>query len=217
MKLHSVMISYNRLELTKQAIKSYVETVSVPYTLMVVDNGSAQDVTDWILRNAAAFSYVLLGSNKYPGFACNEGFSRAPDDATVLHRADNDWMFLPGWCEEVEERFAANQLLGQVGLRTGEQELHNGHNVGGNCAFRRQLWDEGLRWKQTPWPKIKTAGYTEDSFMSPEVARRGWEWGRVEKPCIESLADENPEDPYYVKSWEDRGILENAKKAYGIE
>jgi len=217
MIIHTVLISYQRLDLTREAVASYLETVSVPHTLIVVDNGSSQDVTDWILDNSSSFHYLLLGENMYPGFACNRGFERAPGNASVLHRADNDWEFLPGWCDEVAERFAANPRLGQVGLRTDEQELHNGHNVGGNCAFRRQLWDEGLRWDERPWPKIKTMGYTEDSFMSPEVNNMGWEWGRVERPCIRSLADENPHDDYYIKSWKDRGILEQAKKAYGIE
>lgn len=217
MKLHSVVISYQRLDLTQQAVASYLDTVTAPYTLMIVDNGSNQDVTDWILDNTSLFSYLLLGENKYPGYACNQGFDRAPDDATVLHRADNDWRFLPGWCDEVQRCFDANRSWGQIGMRTAAQELHNGHNVGGNSVFRRQLWQEGLRWDERPWPKIKTVGYTEDSFMSPAVVRMGWQWGRVEQPCIESLADENPHDDYYIKSWEDRGILAQAKKAYGIE
>ena len=207
MKLHTVLISYQRLDLTKQAVASYLDTVTVPYDLWIVDNGSSQDVTDWILDNTHLFHYSLLGENRYPGFACNLGFSRAADNATVLHRADNDFVFLPGWCDEVAARFDANPRLGQLGLRTGEEELHNGHNVGGNCAFRRELWDEGLRWDERPWPKIKTVGYTEDSFMSPEVTRMGWEWGRVEKPCIRSIAFESPEDPYYQRTWADRGIV----------
>lgn len=217
MKLHTVVISYQRLDLTKQAVASYLETVTVPHTLLVVDNGSAQDVTDWLLREDREFQYLLLGENKYPGYACNRGFDRAADDVDVLHRADNDWRFLPGWCQEIERCLEANERWGQVGLRTGEQELFNGHNVGGNCVIRRELYDQGLRYDERPWPKIKTLGYTEDSFLSPAVVKMGWEWGRVERPCIESLADEDPADPYYLRSWEDRGILEQAKKAYGIE
>lgn len=216
-KLHSVVISYQRLELTQQAVASYLETVTSPYCLTVVDNGSSEEVTDWILANAHNFRYILLGKNRYPGYACNRGWERAADNATVLHRADNDWRFLPGWCDELERCFDANPRWGQIGLRTNEQELHNGHNVGGNSAYRRQLWEDGLRYDERPWPKIKTMGYTEDSFMSPAVVRMGWEWGRVQQPCIESLADENPSDAYYLKSWEDRGILQQAKKAYGIE
>lgn len=217
MIIHTVLVSYNRLDLTKRAVGSYLETVTAPHSLMVVDNGSGQDVTDWLLRPDREFRYLLLGENRYPGFACNAGFQRAPDDATVLHRADNDWRFLPGWCDEVQRCLEANPTFGQVGMRTGEQELWNPHNVGGNCVFRRELWDQGLRYDERPWPKIKRAGYTEDSYMSPAVTRLGWEWGRVEQPCIESLADEDPQDPYYLKSWEDRGILAQAKKAYGIE
>jgi glycosyltransferase involved in cell wall biosynthesis len=202
MILHSVVISYNRLDLTKQAIRSYLETVTVPYSLMVVDNGSHQDVTDWLLRPDREFRYLLLGQNRYPGYACNQGFEKAPALATVFHRADNDWRFLPGWCDEIQARLEENPRL---------------HNVGGNCVFPRAIWEEGLRWDERPWPKIKTIGYTEDSFMSPQVAKMGWEWGRVQRPCIESLADENPSDPYYLQSWEDRGILQQAKKAYGVE
>lgn len=215
--IHTCLISYQRLDLTRQAVASYLETVSVPHSLIVVDNGSNEDVTNWILGNSSSFHYLLLGKNKYPGYACNQGFERAPDNATVLHRADNDWRFLPGWCDEIAARFEENPRLGQIGMRTGDEELHNGHNVGGNCAFPRQIWDEGLRWDERPWPKIKTLGYTEDSFMSPEVNNMGWEWGRVQRSCIQSLADENPHDDYYIKSWKDRGILEQAKKAYGIE
>jgi hypothetical protein len=216
MILHTVFISYNRLDLTTQALTSYFDTVTVPHTVEVVDNGSDRPVTDWLLLNGFDHGVVLLGENKYPGYACNRGFDLAPADATVLHRADNDWRFLPGWCEEVQRRLDENPRLGQVGMRTGEQELWNGRNVGGNCVIRRELWDEGLRYDERPWPKIKTPGYTEDSYMSPKVVRMGWEWGRVERPCIESLAAEDPADEYYLKSWEDRGILEQAKKAYGF-
>lgn len=207
MIIHSVVISYQRLDLTKQAVASYLETVTVPYSLWVVDNGSSQDVTDWILDNAGTFHYLLLGSNRYPGFACNRGFERADNDATIFHRADNDFVFLPGWCDEVAERFAENPRLGQLGLRTDEEELHNGHNVGGNSAYRRELWDAGLRYDERPWPEIKTVGYTEDSFMSPAVAKAGWEWGRVERPCIRANSVEASDDEYYVKTWADRGIV----------
>lgn len=217
MKLHSVFISYQRLDLLKQAVASYLETVTVPYTMVVVDNGSDQEVIDWIVRGEGRrLDHILLGENRYPGYATNRGFADALPDATVLHRADNDWRFLSGWCEEVQRVLEENPRYGQVGLRTGEQELWNAHNVGGNCVIRRELYDQGLRYDERPWPMIKTAGYTEDSYMSPAVVRMGWEWGRVERPCIESLADEDPTDPYYLQSWEDRGILEQAKKAYGL-
>lgn len=205
MKIHTVFITYNRLELTKQAITSYLETVSVPFTYLVVDNASSDGTKEWL--SSFDHPYHALTRNRYPGYACNLGWESAPLDATHLHRADNDFVFLPRWCEEVERMFSGNERLGQLGLRTDSEELHNGHNVGGNCVIPREIWHEGLRYDERPWTEIKTVGYTEDSFMSPAVTRLGWEWDRAEIPCIRSIAYEDPDDLYYQRTWAERGIV----------
>jgi GT2 family glycosyltransferase len=208
--LHTVLVSYKRPELTVQAIASFFETVTVtvPFTFVAVDNGSGDDSPGWAaLQEEYPISVLLLGENRYPGYACNRGFDLAPPEATVLHRADNDFVFLPGWDEVLQAAFETNPRLGQVGLRTDDEELHNPHNVGGNCAFRREIWREGLRWDERPWPKIKTAGYTEDSYMSPSVRKAGWEWGRVAAPCIQPISFEDFTDPYYVQSYADRKLV----------
>lgn len=111
----------------------------------------------------------------------------------------------PGWCEEVVARFE-DPLVGQVGMRTGEEELWMPVNVGGNNVIRRELWDQGLRYKEWPWGKKYPIGCTEDTYLSPAVTRLGYEWTRVTVPCIESLAYEDPNDPYYIDSWKIRGI-----------
>lgn len=213
MKLHTVFITYNRLELTKRAIESYLRTVSVPYSWYVVDNNSTDGTQQWLTDRFKedwfwneVMTYRLFVNNLYPGRACNAGWLDAPSDATYLQRADNDFIFLPGWCEEVERKFNENPLLGQLGLRTNEEELNNGHNVGGNCVIKRSLFDAGLRYRETPWPEIKVPGYTEDSFMSPDVKKMGFEWGRVDRPCIQSISVEDPSDPYYQTTWAARGI-----------
>lgn len=208
MKIHTVFITHNRLELTKRAIESYLETVTLPHSLCVVDNASTDGTREWLHENVSLFQTVhWMDNNVYPGKATNIGWS-VLSSTPLLHRADNDFIFLPGWCEEVERMFSENERLGQLGMRTDEEELHNHRNVGGNCVIRRELWDAGLRYDERPWPKIsaKTPGYTEDSYMSPEVVRMGWEWDRVERPCIQSISYESPEDPYYRKTWADRGI-----------
>jgi hypothetical protein len=203
MILHTVFISYDRLELTQKAVETYLETVSVPYSYLIVDNGSGKEVTRW-LQSHDEHPSLELGENKYPGFACNRGFEQAPSNATFLHRADNDFSFLPGWCEEVARRFV-DQFVGQVGLRTGPEEMHEAWNVGGNCIIRRSLWDMGLRYDETPWPELP-AGYSEDSFMSPEVKKMGYSWTRVKRPCIVSLASGDWDDDYYRKSYGARHI-----------
>jgi glycosyltransferase involved in cell wall biosynthesis len=211
MKLHTVFITYNRLELTQQAVKSYLETVSVPFTFTIVDNNSTDGTQKWVadIPYGGLKSFHLLAKNRYPGYACNLGWSDAPKDATHLHRADNDFIFLPGWCEEVERCFGHYKKLGQLGMRTNDEELNVQGNTGGNCVVSRKLWDKGLRWDERPWPQIRDevgAGWTEDSLISREVRDRGWHWVRVRKPCIQPISFESKDDEYYQQTWSDRGI-----------
>jgi Glycosyl transferase family 2 len=213
MKLHTVFITYNRLELTKRAMRSYFDTVTVPFTVHVYDNGSKWDTVQWLGLNAAHPDWggkyeLTLDENRYPGYATNRGWETAPDDTTHLHRADNDMEFLSGWCEEVERIFE-NPKVGQVGLRTDEEEQYVQRNTGGNCVIRRELWDKGLRWDERPWPELRKKGgdgWTEDSFFSPAVKKMGYTWTRVKRPCIRNLASGDWKDPYYQESYGIRGI-----------
>lgn len=213
MKLHTVFITYNRLELTKRAVESYFDTVTAPHSFVIVDNGSTDGTEEWLFENFR-YAHYLLKENKYPGFAANFGWQdiwRLHTGATHLHRADNDFIFLPGWCEEVERMFSLpkRRALGQLGMRTDEEEEFNSHNVGGNCLIAIELWEKGLRYDETPWPEIQARGWTEDSYMSPKVLRMGYRWDRVESCCIRSISTEDPNDPYYIKTWTDRGIVKD--------
>jgi len=203
MKLHTCMISYERFEILKRSLASYLETVSVPHTLVIVDNGSSKETTNW-LREEYHYGLLLLGENKYPGFACNRGWEAAPKDATHFHRADNDFIYREGWCEEVAERFQDPEL-GQLGLLTDEEECWAPGNVGGNNVIRRELWEKGLRYNETPWPELE-AGFSEDSYLSPAVVEMGYKWGRVQKSCIQGISTPDPKDTYYKQTYKDRKI-----------
>lgn len=219
MKLHTVFITHNRLHLTKRAIESYLETVTAEkYVIWVVDNGSTDGTQEWLPQvfnkaNVGDRGISLFRENMYPGRACNEGWemsehahwSEPPD---FLHRADNDFVFLPGWCDEVARMFSEHKL-GQLGMRTDEEELFAKSNVGGNNLIRRELWDKGLRYDERPWPQIRdevSPGHSEDSLLSPAVKKMGYTWDRVEKPCIVNIDEKDADDPYYIQSFGDRGI-----------
>ncbi len=215
MKLHTVMVTYNRLESTQQSIESYLDTVTVPHSLTIVDNGSTDGTVEWLLdefpfglwdrcEDGKQQCYVMcLAENKYPGYACNYGWENAPADATHLQRADNDWTFLPGWCHQVERAFR-DPKVGQVGLRTQKEEPVV-YNVGGNNIIRRELWDAGLRYDERPWTELP-AGHSEDTYMSPAVEAMGWKWVRVRQPCIRGNSVESHDDPYYQASYRARRI-----------
>ena len=123
--LHSVVVSYNRLELTKQAIASYLATVTGPYSLIVVDNNSTDGTREWLnvaFLDGPHDQFLVFPENKYPGYATNRGWALAAEHTMLLHRADNDFTYLEGWADLVREQFAANERLGQLGLRTADRK-----------------------------------------------------------------------------------------------
>ena len=203
MRLHTCFITFNRLELTEQAVESYLATVTMPYSYVVVDNGSSDGTEQWLAQSQ--HPYLLLAENRYPGYACNRGWERAPADVTLLQRADNDFSFLPGWCEEVERCFRDPQL-GQLGLRTDEEEQFVPLNVAGNCVIRRRLWEEGLRWDVRPWGEY-VPGYGECAGFSATVLEMGYRWDRVQQHVIDYLSTDDWDDPYYAESFGVRGIV----------
>ena len=206
MKLHSVFVTCDRLELTKRTIESYLETVTVPYTMVIVDNASTDGTAEWLLHNVPECH--LLGQNHYPGFAANLGFGRAPEDATHLHRSDNDVEYLPGWCSEVLKAFN-DPGVWQVGLRTLEEEGPHGA-VGGNCVLHRDAWTAGIRYSEEPWTKIPF----EDAIVAQRINRLGHIWVRVAEPCIIHTGLASSDDPYYQRTFTERGIT---FAQYGIE
>jgi GT2 family glycosyltransferase len=200
LKLHTVFVTHNRLELTRRTLASYVDTVGFPYRFVVVDNGSTDGTDEWLRDNVHyPGGFVLLGKNFYPGLATNLGFSHA-GDATHLHRSDNDVEYLPGWCDEVEERFADPNLW-QLGLRTMDEEGNQGA-VGGNAVFAREAWEAGVRYPESPWTQVPF----EDALVSHQILRKGFVWGRVQTPCIEHIGLASRSDPYYQKTFTERGI-----------
>ena len=206
MKLHTVFVTCDRLELTKRTIESYLETVSVPYTMVIVDNASTDGTAEWIQENFG--DYDLLKFNRYPGFSANLGFGRMQGSTTHLHRSDNDVEYLHGWCEEVEKAFG-DPGVWQVGLRTLEEEGPHGA-VGGNCVLHRDAWTAGIRYSEEPWSKIPF----EDAIVAQRINRLGHIWVRVEKPCIIHRGLASSQDPYYQRTFTERGIT---FAQYGIE
>ena len=202
MKLFTVIVSYNRLDLLRETIASYQATLTLPSKLLIIDNGSDKETRLWLIRSGLPLR--LLPENRYPGAACNLAFAEAPKDTTHLHRSDNDMRYLSGWCAEVEQRFAVGPKLGQLGLRTEAEELACETNVGGTSVIDKRLWDQGLRYDERPWQELGSV--TEDYYLSQEIERRGWRWERVRRSCVVHTASGDRADPYYQHSYGIRGI-----------
>ena len=71
-EISTVVVSYKRPELLHDTLESYVNTVSVPYELVVVDNGSCPEAIE--IANHFADEVIELGENRFPGYATNVGW-----------------------------------------------------------------------------------------------------------------------------------------------
>ena len=96
-----LMMTHNRLEFTKQAIKALMEHTHEKYMLMLFDNGSEDDTPKWLMRlagqNVAIYcSPVNVGINGAMDFF-HQHFGRTEFYAKV----DNDTIVPDGWLEDL--------------------------------------------------------------------------------------------------------------------
>lgn len=199
--LHTCIVSYKRRALTEQTVNSYLDTVSVPYSLVIVDNGSPADVRDWL--KSLDVDVIFLDRNYYPGYATNRGWEAMPPQTTLLQRIDNDTRYLPGWCDEMVAAFE-NPNVGQYGpIAAGDEPWTTMPvwPVGGNSVIRRTLYDAGLRYSEEPWG----ADHVEAPVLTREVWSRGYErvFGTV--PGIVYLDDGDTE--YRRETHTARGLV----------
>jgi glycosyltransferase involved in cell wall biosynthesis len=233
MKLLIVLITHNRKAYTKRTISSLLATIEVPYYLVAVDNASTDGTQEYLnsllSRNKLDHFYAST-KNLYPGAAANRGWSDGLESypqATHLMRLDNDMHFERGWDTYAEQYFETIDRLGQLGLDYdgGEgkaSQYYNGMGliewpgcVGGPCIIRREIWNGGARYDETPW---EGSGHPvqEDVKMSRAIKQDGWLVGHMDKRLSWTFATpdkwvEYPE--YYRKTLSDRGWEDKLRKA----
>jgi len=86
------MVTYNRLEFTKEAIPSIAQHTSYPYVLTVVDNGSTDETREYLIetqKEGVIKNLVLLGKNVGVAKASNLAWHLEPLSAYYV-KFDND-------------------------------------------------------------------------------------------------------------------------------
>src|SRR2546430_17341823 len=95
--LSTVLLSWNRSHLLQRTVESYLRTVSVPYELIIVDNGStdgAREFIEAVCHDRANHRAILL-DNIIGGEALNAGLTKARGE--FLHIRAIGMEYLPGW------------------------------------------------------------------------------------------------------------------------
>ncbi|MDD2707182.1 MAG: glycosyltransferase [Verrucomicrobiae bacterium] len=151
------MVTYNRLEFTRQAVASIQRHTHCPFILTVVDNGSSDGTGDWLRerqRQGVIKNLRLLDKNVGVAKAANLGWVQEPQ-AEYYVKFDNDIVIQKdGWLERMIEVIEAVPMLGMIGYNfepvTVPLSKINGcrirvkiANLGGACVLipaRTQQW-----------------------------------------------------------------------------
>lgn len=158
LQLSTVMLCWNRLELSRQCLDSYLRTIAVPHELIIVDNASTDGTREWLesLAGDPRIDTIIHRPDNEPVEALNEALSRCR--GPYLHIMENDFIYLDGWDRYVLDRFRRLPSLGQLSILRGPAMLlgakHEGlvilsrANVGGASVIPRQVFFEhGVRFE----------------------------------------------------------------------
>jgi len=167
----------HRMVWLKETFRSLKNSVTMPYELIVVDNGSEEQTK--YLKTQQIDKHIINEKNVGIGHARNQGMEAAIGDYIVF--LDNDIFLEKGWLEESIEALETypnekligcpafgNDLLGckkrlYLG-KLGKYPLYQ--RYGGACwVARRKMLDEFGKWSTSTTPgrdycvKVTRAGY----------------------------------------------------------
>ncbi|AZO93204.1 glycosyltransferase family 2 protein [Halocella sp. SP3-1] len=234
--ISTVLLNWNRRYLLEQTVNSYLSTVNVPYELIIVDNGSRDGSQEYI-KNVCSCNElctnILLNKNM-GGIALNLALTRARSD--ILHVSENDLQYKPGWVERVIRIFRVFPELGQLSLYAHSPARNEGDidgerpserisrqgltifqtriNVHSSSVFRREVWQQGIRWKNIGNNGVR---FPDDYSFSQEVMKAGYIVAWNDEYLVTNyghLIDEIKNNlAYYVRDYKAKpGGLEKLRK-----
>jgi glycosyltransferase involved in cell wall biosynthesis len=90
----------DRFEVTKTCLEGILKNTSLPYDLMVFDNGSRPEVVDYLrrLRDEGKIQFLLLSKTNIGKIGALQIMFRAAPGEVIAY-CDDDVFMLPGWLE----------------------------------------------------------------------------------------------------------------------
>jgi GT2 family glycosyltransferase len=115
MTVSIMMVSYNRLELTKKTLESLFETTKCKYRLLIVDNGSTDGTLEYLksleppTKYCKNYDLLLNTENKGISIGRNQALLMANKyEDKYLATIDNDVIMPNGWLQKCMDIMAIN-------------------------------------------------------------------------------------------------------------
>jgi len=214
MKLSIIVITWERLDFTKQCLKSIFETTEKlkEKEIIVVDNGSKDGTMKYLIKleNEEKIKLISFKKNQGCGYATNIGMLNASGEFIV--EVDNDIILLDGWWQEVLRLMESNEKIGQIGFLESKLPMRLDlfgidvapPNVAGAWIMRKKFYDMGLRWPEESWKEIPWQAV----LFSAWIKSRGYLVGNTMKALAKDLSEGSHYKylDYYKKTFKERGI-----------
>lgn len=205
-----MMVTYNRLDLTKQTLNSLWETTKEPFQLVVVDNGSSDGTIEYLqnMQKTAPMKMHIVPLQENQGIAV--GRNIALREANKLGTKwfctiDNDVKMPDGWLGECVDILTSNKGYGAIGVN---MEITNIYplvtkggfkfqdkpqgNLGTACmVFRKQL-HQMIGYFTTEYGMYGE----EDADFGMRARVAGFKLGYIERMGTHIGADEDEKSEY---------------------
>ncbi len=115
-----MMVTYNRLELTKQTVENIYKTVNFPFEFIIIDNASTDGTIEYLNELNINKDNVYIKYNKE-----NKGIAYGRNQSLVMANKlntewyvtiDNDVLFHDGWLNECIDILKVNKNFGAIGV-----------------------------------------------------------------------------------------------------
>ena len=225
--ISTIILNWNRVECLKTTVESYLETITGPYELIVVDNASTDGSVAYLREiEASGEARVVFLDENIGGFAYNKVFDLAHGE--LFHLSENDQLFLPGWSEHVRESFEIFDDLGQLSLfadvptddeawgpkpsklrfRKGKILYEAHQNLTTSCIMRAELvLKHGIRVTNLEGRDVKLPA---DETLSNDIKAVGFWCAWSDHYYVRNLGHEVTEfeanDQYYRANYAHKGV-----------
>ncbi len=135
-----MMVTYNRLELTKRTLENLYANTKFPFNLVIVDNHSEDGTIEFLKElpytdNLKEFRYKLNDENKGIAIGRNQTLKLANDLGTDWYvTIDNDVLVPDGWLTESVKILKANTKYGMIGVNMEGKRYRDVQD--GGCEFQ---------------------------------------------------------------------------------
>jgi glycosyltransferase involved in cell wall biosynthesis len=119
-----MMVTYNRVSLTKQTLESLIKTTNSSYNLIVVDNNSSDDTIQYLKdffahnfdKTEMMNGYIIKQNSENHGIAIGRNICLKLSRSDWLATIDNDVLLPNGWLGQCIDILKQNNQIAAIGV-----------------------------------------------------------------------------------------------------